>query len=263
MATLFKTLFSSFLFFIIQIQFEPLSRLGANDNDDQATTTQNAVTDRLRADVSTGGGVARLGAGSGDVPSCSPGKMYNNGSDSDGGGGRGGGSSAQQSSSLYKCSTMGRRRTPHFHEHLHHQLPSDFASHQPLGGVGGSILGIATMRSGQFSNGAGGGGGGVNELSMIMPAPQMTAVPWSSSNSSNGNKNNNNNNNNHVPILNSILTTTIAAQALQSSGGVSVVGGQASRSNNNNNNNTANPVGGNGNGTATLKKRVQIQEVTV
>lgn len=214
-----------------------------------------AATDRLRADVQYTGGGSRAGlaAGPGDVPTCSPGKIYNNGSDSDGGG-RGGSSSAQQSS-LYKCSTMDRRRTPHFHDHLHHRVGSDFAS------GGGSILGIATMRSGQFSNG--GGASAANELAVMMQAPQMVPVPCSSSSTGNKN-NNNNNNNNHVPILNSILTTTIAAQALQSSGGVSVVGDQASRSiSNNNNTGTANLVGGPGNGTSTLKKRVQIQEVTV
>lgn len=143
---------------------------------------------------------------------------------------------------MYKCSTLGRKTTqPHFHNpHLHHQhLASggggggggvgDGSDFMAVGGGGGSILGISmgTMRGGQFST-------STNELPLIIQMP-MQMEP----------------NSNNVPILNSILTT--------SSG--------HSNNNNNNNNSTSGSGGGSGGGaagsTATLKKRVQIQEVTV
>lgn len=148
--------------------------------------------------------------------------------------------------SMYKCSTLGRKMStnatmPHFHNHLlHHQTTSgggggagavggsDFIS-VASGGGGGSVLGISmgTMRSGQhqqqFSN----------ELPLIIPMPlQMDQKQQP---------------NNNVPILNSILTSS-----------------SASGHNNNNSNYPGNGPSGSAPGsTSTLKKRVQIQEVTV
>ena len=131
---------------------------------------------------------------------------------------------------LYKCSTLGRKvstsaagQQQHFHSHLH--------GHQHLpsdfmasgGGGGGSVMGISSLRA------AGSGQfSSTNELPLIIPMPLMMEQPPS-----------------NVPILNSILT---------SSG--------HNNNNNNNSNNHSNFSGGSGS-TATLKKRVQIQEVTV
>lgn len=98
-----------------------------------------------------------------------------------------------------------------------------------VGMGGGSVLGISpgTMRSGQFSS--------TNELPLIIPMDQRQQP-------------------NNVPILSSILTSSSS-------------GASGSGHNNNNSNNYTSGNGGGGNPingtTSTLKKRVQIQEVTV
>lgn len=167
-----------------------------------------------------------------------------------------GGSAGQQT--MYKYSTLCKKQ-PHFHNHSHgqqHQLHSlgspgtsgggsgiglthlpDFVAQQS---AGGSVVGISTgtMKNGQFSYGLTDACG-----PMIISMPQLEQQQQQQLQASHTN---------NVPILNSILTST-------SGGG----GGHNSYSNSG-----GNAVGGGGFGagtssTSTLKKRVQIQEVTV
>lgn len=244
-----RLLFSSCLFFSLLCVVNP-NRLNAFTNSClicvcQPTELQQqhqhqpsnttALPDRL-----TSGAMVVTAA---DLPTCSPRRLY------------GGDGIVGVQQTMYKCSTLGRKppapTTSHFHNHLHHHLGStgDFMSHttaassssSPLGGGGGggSVIGIATMRHGQYS--------GRNELPLIITVPQMEQQQQKSSCSSN---------NSNVPILNSILSTKSVSQGTAATGG----GGN----NNILNPSTGNPVSGPGTtGTSTLKKRVQIQEVTV
>lgn len=151
----------------------------------------------------------------------------------------------------YKCSTLGRKMSmtnpsAHFHSHVHHQHlhsggGSEFISIDQGGGGGGSVLGISLgtgMRSGQqFAS-------HTTELPMIIPMPLHVDQPTKQPTS-------------NVPILNSILTSSVSGH-----------NNNINSSHNNNNNGSSssgNPVASaaSGSSTSTLKKRVQIQEVTV
>lgn len=188
-----------------KLNFQSLHLFGLLAKD-QATTNPlgggGAAADRFEGD---NGGVV-------EVPTCSPRRMHSRRAED-------GGDGVPLTTTYNCCSTLGRRTTPHFQDHLHHhnrQNASEFARNQPL--AGGSILGIATMRNGQFST---------KDLSMGLQMPQMAHQSVSATG------------NNNAPVLSSILTTT-----------TSTTGGQGER-------------GDLTNSTCTLKKRVQIQEVTI